>query len=358
MAVDFTADDWARIRSDYTRWWRGELDRPLFYFHEVTRDGKERHPGELQEFLTNYPAGVTPEEIVGHFVAYESERVYPGDTYPFWCINSGPGILSAALGARVKTAPDTVWFEPAEAADITSLDITFDTENPYWKRVVAVTVAAVERIGDIVQITHTDMGGNLDILAGLIGTEALLMAMFDCPEKVTAALARITKYWIEVYDELYAIIRRRCPGAQSWGPLWAPGTTYFLQSDVSYMISPEMYRRFVLPDIAACAEHLDYPFYHLDGTGALAHVDAILSIKKLRGIQWNPGEGKPDPKEWLDLFRRIRAAGKLVQVCTSRAGAEKICSALGGRGFHVRIWEALSAKEAEEFLRDMRGIGG
>ena len=29
--INFTSEDWARIRRDYTAWWEGALDRPLLW---------------------------------------------------------------------------------------------------------------------------------------------------------------------------------------------------------------------------------------------------------------------------------------------------------------------------------------
>jgi hypothetical protein len=34
-------------------------------------------------------------------------------------------------------------------------------------------------------------------------------------------------------------------------------------------------------------------FYHLDGIGQLHHLDLVLSIAELDGVQWVPGDGKP-----------------------------------------------------------------
>jgi hypothetical protein len=76
-----------------------------------------------------------------------------------------------------------------------------------------------------------------------------------------------------------------------------------LQSDLSYMISPHMFTRFVKPDLVACCEHLD-------GVGGLRHLDDLLSIERLRGIQWQPGDAQPMADQWLDVLRRIRDGGK------------------------------------------------
>ena len=88
-----------------------------------------------------------------------------------------------------------------------------------------------------------------------------------------------------------------------------------------------------MPDLVTCCEHLEHGFYHLDGKGEIPHLNHLLSIERLRGIQWIPGDGQPPPEDWLPLLQRIRAGGKLCQVFTSPEGARKIVRDWAGRAF-------------------------
>jgi 5-methyltetrahydrofolate--homocysteine methyltransferase len=124
-----------------------------------------------------------------------------------------------------------------------------------------------------------------------------------------------------------------------------------LQSDFAYMISPHMFERFVLPDLAACCEALDYAFYHLDGKGQIVHLGMLLSLERLRGIQWIPGDGQPPPEEWLPLLKRIRDGGKLCQLYVSPEGARTIVRELGGRGFALYVSDQMPPDEVQDFLR-------
>ena len=60
--------------------------------------------------------------------------------------------------------------------------------------------------------------------------------------------------------------------------VWAPGSTFPLQEDVAYSISAEMFRTFLIPHIRAQIAAMDYPFFHVDGTGMIPYVDALLEI--------------------------------------------------------------------------------
>ena len=85
---------------------------------------------------------------------------------------------------------------------------------------------------------------------------------------------------------------------------------YMLQCDFCYMISPEMFAEFVLPELAESCRRLDRSFYHLDGKGELPHLPQLLSIPELGGIQWVPGAGETPYYEWIDVYRAVADAGK------------------------------------------------
>jgi len=350
--LHFTEEDWERIEHDTMAWWEGELERPLVWLaHTDPVPGPARHA-----FLSNYPLDIHVEEIVDLYEPVFAATHYYGDAFPFWWINFGPGMMAGFMGSEVHSVSEpseTVWFSASSEMAIDSLNLAYDAENTWWQRVQDLTRAAVRRWGGNLAVGHTDLGGNLDILASFRSTEQLLLDLIDHPEEVERLVGRITELWLHYYDVLDALIRPACRGTTCWSPIWSTRKTYMLQCDFSYMISPAMFERFVLPDLAACCEHLDHGFYHLDGKGEIPHLDLLLSIKRLRGIQWIPGDGQPPPDQWLSLLKRIRDGGKLCQVFVSPEGARAIVQNLGGKGFLLAIQHAgqfADPEEAQAFL--------
>ena len=51
-----------------------------------------------------------------------------------------------------------------------------------------------------------------------------------------------------------------------------------------------MFERFVIPDIVECCRQLDFAFYHLDGKGQLPHLDLLLALDDLHGIDRQKAE--------------------------------------------------------------------
>jgi hypothetical protein len=332
----FTEEDWARVERDTMAWWAGELERPLVHFATVDplADAPTLH------FLSNYPLDMPVEDVIDLYEPVIAATNFYGDAYPKWWTNFGPGIMAGFVGAKVNSVADpseTVWYTPSRRVPIAELEIAYDPANVWWRRVKDFTAAIVERWDGMVAVGHTDLGGGLDILASLRETEGLLFDVLDHPDEVDRLGGRITELWLRYYDELDAMIRPACRGTTCWAPVWSTGTTYMLQCDFSYMISPAMFERFVMPDLVACCEHLDHGFYHLDGKGEIPHLDLLLSIPRLRGIQWIPGDGAPPPQDWLPLLKRIRDGGKLCQVFVTPEGARTIVKNLGGRGFLLAI---------------------
>ncbi|HHX42824.1 MAG TPA: hypothetical protein GX714_02385 [Chloroflexi bacterium] len=348
LRLHFSPSDWDRIARDYGAWWAHELDRPLVQITEKVPDPEL--PAE-HTFASNYPWSWSAEEVIAAVTPHLEAMRYYGDAFPRWWPNLGPGVMAAFLGARALSVPETVWFEPDVLREVHDIQFCYQPEGAWWRRAAELTKAAVDAWGDMVQVGHTDLGGNLDILASFRTTQNLLIDLYDAPEEVARLVDEVTRLWLRYYDELNAIIAPTCPGSNCWAPIWSSGTTYMLQCDFSYMISPAMFERFAVPDLVACCHHLDHAFYHLDGRGQIAHLDMLLSIERLRGIQWVPGDGAPPPDQWLDVLRRVIDAGKLCQVFVTAEGARHIVRNIGGKGFLLAVSTDMTAEEAGAFLQ-------
>jgi hypothetical protein len=353
VPIHFTDADWQRIIRDWSAWWAGELDRPL-----LTLEVKEETPGDPWVHLTRFGLEPPVEQVLDKVQGDLEATHWLGDAYPKWWVNCGPGVVAAFLGSQPSWRPDTTWFSPLAGINgLRDVHLHFDPGNPWWQRVYTYTQLAVERWGDRLVVGLTDLGGNLDILASLRGSQNLLLDLGDAPDEVDRLVSEITPLWLKYYDELHALTASGGRGNACWAPLWSPAKGYMLQSDFSYMISPRMFERFVMPDICACCDHLDYAFYHLDGKGQLNHLEQLLSLPRLRGIQWVPGNGQPQAEKWPELLSRIRKAGKLVQVTVNAEGALTIKKEFGGRGMVLNIeGECFTPDEGRAFVTTFEAI--
>jgi hypothetical protein len=52
-----------------------------------------------------------------------------------------------------------------------------------------------------------------------------------------------------------------------------------MQSDLSVMISPEMYEEFIIPELNQQLKWLEYSTYHFDGVEQIRHLDKLLQLE-------------------------------------------------------------------------------
>ena len=373
LNTHFSQRDWERIEHDWTAWWAHDIDRPMVMINGTELSGKIKIGSSvaaqklgtrrytLMDLLSRkipslYSLDDPVEEIIdGYTQMLSCIRCY-GDVWPRWWVDFGPGIAAGFLGSNVGADENTVWFDMDEPVDLDTWQAKYDTNNAWYKKVCEITQAAVDCWGDQMNVGVTDLGGNLDILASLRGTQQLLMDCIENPEGVMRCVDQITDVWKQYYRDIAEITDQSGRGNTCWAHLWTPEKYYMLQCDFSYMISPRMFKKFVLPDIAACCDELEYGFYHLDGKGEIPHLKSLLELDRLRGIQWVPGDGAPPQEEWLELLKQIINAGKLCQLYVSAEGALKITRELGGKGFAFYIGERMNKADAEAYLKEIHSI--
>lgn len=352
--VMFEEEDWESLGRDWTAWWNHDLGRPMVMGNTRIRTSRPRPAwwNDVGRIQHNIPAEDVAEEMLDDV----RRTIHHGDAWPREWMNFGPGIAAAFLGGDAHPSPETMWFTPGKwkGVQLRGIRPEYDEDNPWWRRVQDLTQACVAAFGRSAVVGITDIGGNLDIAASLRDTEPLLMDCLDDPEGVDMLCRRITPLWLRYYDEQCSITEAAGRGTCCWASLWSPGRTYMLQSDFSYMISPALFERWVAPDITECCRHMDHGFYHLDGKGELPHLDVLLSIPELRGIQWIPGDGQPESGDpaWWPVLRRIRAAGKLVQIYTSGKSALRMAQEIPLNGFAIDIgWGEDSGELVDAILK-------
>lgn len=355
MAIDFGYDRWRKIKEDARRWWAGELERPLIQLVLRGRDPGRPEPGipSPSRTRTAYDLSVSPEEIVDRWDYDLSCLEFMGDAFPNVWADFGPGVVAALLGSNVEPANGTVWFYPEKEQKISEITFQYDADNIWLNRIKKISRVAVEYWKGLVQVSMTDLGGNLDILSTFRPGKKLLLDLYDYPTEVKRLTWEAHEMWWRYFDEFNETLQPTNPGYTAWASIFSEIPYYMLQCDFCYMLSPAMFDEFVKPELTASCKRLDNPFYHLDGPGQLPHLDSLISIEELKGVQWVPGAGQPGITEWPEVYRKIRDAGKLIQTWGDFHTLDTLVEQLGSaKGIVIMCSGDISQKnEAEEFLK-------
>jgi hypothetical protein len=352
MPIDFTKARWDKIKEDYGRWWAGELKRPLIRISTWNRSADKAEPRVKDSCKLLYDLSVSAEEIVEMWDWQLGGVKFHGDAFPSAWPNMGPGVIAAFIGGKPVPAEDTVWFEPSSPQEIKNIHLKFDPTNAWFKRCLELSQTAVEKWQGQVQVGMTDLGGNLDIVSTFRPSEQLPMDLYDNPAEVKRLGWEAHDAWWACFEEIHKAIAPRNPGYSAWLDLYSEVPYYVLQCDFCYMIGPDMFDEFVKPELAASAKRLGNAYYHLDGVGQLPHLDSLLSIKEIKGIQWVFGDGKPGMAHWPEVYKKIRAAGKTIYVYGTMKDFDTLVGQLGSaEGIVFSLWrEKGSQSEIKEFL--------
>lgn len=317
-------ENWDEVKERYEQWWTGKLKNgPLLKIHAPAA----KPPAERVQI--NTPKDMKERWLdaqyrTASYCANLPFGAYLGDAFPMYWPNFGPGCSATYVGSEPSFAPDTVWFLPLQVPTLEDIEpyLKFNPENYWWKLLCEhIQVALRASNGDFI-VGHTDMGGAMDILASLRGTQNLLFDLLERPDVVKKIEAKIIDLWFIFYDEQHKLMRQAGQdGTSAWMGLWAQKTWYPLQCDFSAMISPENFSEFVVPNLRRQCQWLTHSVYHWDGPGEIPHLDHLLSIEELDAIQWTPGAGNPnvDEEVWLPLYKRITESGKGLVLLGARA---------------------------------------
>lgn len=347
-------DEWEQSKKRLTAWWDREvLDRCCVSITvekaKGLSDTKWTTLPENEEDRIKY---WTDAEWLIKRSRYEMEHTwYGGEAFPLGYLNLGAAGHAGFFKDAEYSFTNTVWFYPT----LGNLEeIEFD-ENSFlfWKTLELAEELAKDSKGDYM-VTMSDCTGNMDALSHLIGPEELLPLMLEEPEVVQKAMKKVQMVYERIHKETYERIKGVNEGGSciGWLRTWAPGFHAQMQSDMSVMISADMFREFIEPELRAQCEFLDYPLYHFDGIEQIRHLDTLLSIDKLRVIQWTQVEGQPPCTEYIPELQRIQKAGKNLLIIVEPGQIRPLLENLSSKGLFLLV-RAASKEEGEDMLKEI-----
>jgi len=351
--------DWPEARTNHLKWWRRQ---GMVLWLTAPRPGPVEpiaRPDRPDDLLRRWTDPVYRCDAEEHPL---SRTAHLADAFPVLSTQIGPGSLGTFLGSRPEFAETTVWYRPCIDDPEAFGPIRFEPTGNHWLDVhLALVDEALRRADGRYFVGLPDLIENLDTLAALRDTERLMVDLIERPQWVLEKLHEINEAFFAAFDIFYERVRAADGGGNVFVfGIWGPGRTAKVQCDLACMLSPAMFRRFVVPGLTAQCDWLDYSMFHLDGEDATQHLDALLEIDSLNAVEWTPrllytgeaDEAGGSPK-WYDLYRRIQAGGKGVQaICVRPEQVVPLLDAVGPEGMYLSV-HAPDLETAEGLLRDV-----
>ncbi|MCB0061074.1 MAG: hypothetical protein KDE19_03130, partial [Caldilineaceae bacterium] len=242
--------DFAETIARFEAWWVGEIvDRPPV---TVAVTPTRPYTGPVSTHATQQARWLDVEFVVEAAIATMARTDYVGDSFPLFWPNVGPEISATPFGCELTFTEGSSWSKPVipncEAWQ-RLLDTPPDFHNRYWQTVERLTDYALDRCDGRFMVGLTDLHGNYDILAALRDPMMLCLDLMDCPELVIQAGKHVANSFVAGFERQYAKLRAAGFGTTTWLPFYHEGPAYVPSCDFWCMVSPQVARDLILPDI-------------------------------------------------------------------------------------------------------------
>ena len=344
-----TKPDFGKTLQRFEAWWHCQIvDRPVVTIRQRQRNG-QAVPRKTHATLRD--RWMDMDYAVETFAASIRDAIFPADSFPLFFPNVGPEICSTVFGCDLEFAEVTSYSKPIAGSCRDILSLKPDLDNPYWNAIRHGTQLSLQAGAGKWITGLADLHTNGDLLASLRDPQNLCLDLADDIDGVRAACDHVTKHYPLMFDDLWKPIQAAGQPCTTWTPVLHAGRSYVTNCDFICMISPEMFQRTILPALVEEMRFLERNIFHLDGPGALKHLEALLKVKELNGVQWIYGASRGPAAKWIDVYKRIQAAGKCAQICCQDIpDALAVMENIRPKGAWFDVRGAHEAQEIEAFL--------
>ena len=333
------------------------IDRPVVQFY-LSKPVDECVPLPASNHNTSAEWWLDAEYQAELALAQLQNQEFLGDSMPVAFPNLGPEVFSAFYGCPLVFGDyGTSWSEPI-LLDWNQADtLCLDWESPYLKKLHEMTDAllAIGQGKFITGMPDWHPGG--DAVAALRNPQTLALDMIEHVAEVKQLLGKLEADYYQLYDCFYHKLRRAGQPISTWLPLVCDEKYYIPSNDFSIMISTAMFEDVFLPGLIRDCQFLDRSIYHLDGPGALRHLDSILAIPELDGLQYVPGAGNEGYHKWVGVYRKAQAAGKAIEVFCTVQEIDAVMETLDPHGVYLSVSGVPSREVGEAMLKRLESWG-
>jgi hypothetical protein len=266
------------------------------------REGRELQPADaaFAPFAPDY------ETLFRLHRQVDDDFFYVGSAY--W----GIPWMEAILGCPVFAAGANCRAE-ACLAELTALPPVNLETNPWFQALRRFTEELVTFAAGRFPVCPPLLRGPGDCASAMLGGLPFVMGFHDDPVRTGRLLARISRTRLAVTRALQEIIPPWHDTHAAGGypsKLWCRRPVAYAQEDSAALLSPDLFRQFLLPVHREPCRAAEVNFIHLHSS-CLYPVDILLENRCYDVLEINldhPGGSSPALPELLPAFRKIQAA--------------------------------------------------
>jgi len=345
--------DWKERIARHDAFWRREIiDRPVICITipkpqaQAPAPPQRTYGGQRERWLD---ADGAAQRALAAALTHDCLGDALPHAYPF----IGAEVFSAFFGLELEYSPDTAWSVPCLRSWEDVANLRFDPHGFYWRKVVEFTDAFLAAGGNRFYCGITDLHNGADAIAAFRDPAQLNLDLLDAPDQVRSLLGYLDDVYARVYDYFQQRLTAAAQPICTWMPIVSTKKWYVVSNDFSCMISSRMFDDIFLPCIVAECRRYQACIYHLDGPGALRHLDSLLAIPEINAIQWVQGAGHGGIADWMWLYQRCQAAGKGLYLDCGTGDLDLLMSRLRPQGMLLQLWGPKDRTEAETVLKEV-----
>lgn len=298
-------------------WARSPMERPLIVFHLAPDFFFSTHYAAARRLLANgkkiIPALIDVDAFLDDY-----ERMYRAvsgiEQDGFWAAQPYTGIpwMEGILGCEIRATENSFISQPQGRGPADLDGLAFDPDNPWFRKYLEFTVALQKLSNGRFPVGEPIMRGPSDMAGALMGQSEMVFALIDAPERMHRLFSTVTDILLEVMAAQFQLLEP-FHGGYSLGfyPVWSPGKCIWFQEDLSALLSPAHYRRFLKAPAERICRAYDYTAVHLHPASFFI-VDALLEIDRLRVVEVNKDVGGPSVAEMVPVLKKILLQKNLI----------------------------------------------
>lgn len=359
---------------DTTDWWTIELEtKPDFemaakriyawYQQEIIDRPPVRFIGHNAAFNVDSTQQKSPEawrkiwfDVESRVEVFEKSiegKLFHGETFPMFDPNLGPDVYAAFYGAELTYGEVTSWSQPIVKNWDDMARLKLDMNNIYFKTVEALMYAAIERCAGKFLVGYTDLHPGEDCAMAWRGSQQFCLDLYDSPAEAKQLIHIASADFQTIFDHFDHILKAHKLPSMCWIGLPSFGKFHVPSCDFSAMISPDLFAEFSLPILQREVKPMTHSVYHVDGRGVANHLDHILPVPEIHGIQWVQDASLQAIMQWIPLIKKVLAAGKSIIVDLQHSELEDFIAAMDSpKGIY--LW--INSNDEEEQLAIMKRL--